>query len=986
MRSGKLPGRSPIGLPNISVRVNGFPIRAIVDSGSTINLISKDFARRLHLQPLPHSSISLKQANGQTTSDDRLLINLTIGTTTKRISTHVMSKLPHHFVIGIDTGHLFGLQINLRQNQVLRQTYNDSPPEICLIARSANPLHSLLNKYDKLFARTDFDVGRIPHAEHHIRLLPNQSPIALRPYRHSLADVIEIRRQISDLLNKKLIRVSKSPWAAPVTLAKKADGTKRLCNDFRRLNAITVDEREPIPIVQDVIDKLSTANIFSKLDMAWGYWQVAMNPESIEKTAFITPDGHFEWVVLPFGLKNAPPTFQQILRKVLGKLVNNGVVPYLDDIIVYTKTPEEHIRILEEVFRLLTKANIRLRREKCSFAVTEVEYLGFIVGKGKVRPSTKKTESVKRFPTPTSVKAIQRFVGLANYYRRFIPNFSRIAEPLTRLTRKDRVFEWNIEQQTAFDTLKDKLINPPVITIYRPDRPVILHTDASTVGIGSILMQPDEDGRNQVIAYYSRRLNCHEERYSASELECLAVVDSMEHFHVYVHGKHTDIYSDHSALQWLFNIKNPSNRLFRWSVRLSVYKYTIHHRSGRKHEAPDALSREPISLCISTEELLNEQQNIDTTGLRNITKRDGIIINKHRGVSRYVVPPSLTTRILKQFHENHNHPGIDKTQKLILSRYWWKNAVDDIAKHVRSCQTCQLVKPANQKPTGFLQPITTPDHPMNTWSIDTIIMGSVSNNTRAKNIQTIVDHHSRYIWAFATPKNTTATLVNILSQLFSVIGTPEKLISDNGPNLTAKPFRKFCSEHGVRHVMITPYHPQANGLCEKANGAILRGLRLAQLDRPALKWSTLLPDVVKNYNSIPHSATGFSPRFLQFGLPSDSSIDQTPVEEARIIATKRSNDIKANRKTKYDSTHKPSDFAPGDFVVRQRPDNDPKRNKLSPANTGPYIIIKKIGPETYRIGLQDNEHYFNTAHASQLKRFHPRDETINAGGVRQSDS
>ena len=844
-------------------------------------------------------------------------------------------------------------------------------------------LQSLLNDFKSVFASSKNDIGRINGTDHYIRLLDNSRPIYRRHYRHSIAELNEIRKQVSALLDKGLIRKSKSPWAFPVTLANKSDGTLRLCIDYRPLNAITIDEREPIPIVQDIIDKLAKAKVFSVLDMAWGYWHVPIHPESIDKTAFITPDGHYEWLVLPFGLKNAPATFQRIVREVLGELLDHGVIPYFDDIIVYSETIPEHLRLLYRVFLKLKQANVRLRYEKCRFGQPEVEYLGFVVSHGKQKPSPAKTSSVANYPTPTSVKAIQRFIGLANYYRRFVPNFSRIAEPLTRLTRKNTEFVWGPEQQSSFDSLQRALTTEPVIAIYDPSKPVVLYTDASKIGIGAVLMQKDQDNHNHVVAYFSRRLNQHEANYSASELEVLAVVDSLEHFHVYVHGRHTHIFSDHAALQWLFSLKKPTSRLYRWSVRLSVYTYTIHHRAGKLHQVPDALSRDPVALFSDIATIKQAQSKTDVSSIHKLTEQDGILYNSYRGIKRIFIPESLRPQLCQHFHDNHGHPGISKTIQLILAGYWWPNSTDEITQYVKSCKTCQLVKKSNQPTIGLTNPPPTPSLPMETWALDTIVMGSSANNTRAKYIQLIVDHHSRYVWAYATPKNTTATIINILTQLFTAVGKPQTLTTDNFKSFQAKQFRRFLSERNIRHIMCSPYHPQSNGICEKANDTIVRGLRLARFDQPNLKWSTLLSDVVNNYNRTPHSATGFAPKFLHFAESENET--STDINEARKLAKVRSDSFKDQRKHNFDERHKPSNFTPGDLVIRILPDNHPTKLKLSPAHTGPFVIREQLGPETYRISPEAGVSSVYTAHASQLRRFLPRVETHGVGGVRRTD-
>ena len=546
-------------------------------------------------------------------------------------------------------------------------------------------------------------------------------------------------------------------------------------------------------------------------------------------------------------------------------------------------------------------------------------------------------------------------------------------------------FQWTTEQDQAFNALKEALTQDPVIAIYEPNKPVILHTDASGIGIGAVLMQPDDNGHKRVVAYYSRRLNCHEEKYSTSEQEVLAVVEAMEHFHVYVHGKKTTIYTDHKALQWLFSIKQPKSRLFKWSVRLSIYDYTIHHKAGKLNQVPDALSRSPITLFVDIETIKQEQAKDDISSIRKLQTRDGLLINSFRGLRRIYVPRTLRPRILAHFHDNYSHPGIVKTSQLILSNYWWDNAQEDITHYVKSCKTCQMVKTSSRPAFGKQHPPPTPDQPMHTWAIDTIVMGSAAHGTKAKYIQLIIDHHSRYVWAFGTAKNTTPTIINLLSQLFSTVGHPRTLITDNFKSFTAKQFRSFLSGFSVKHILCSPYHPQSNGICEKANDTIVRKLRLAMFDYKKLKWVTLLPQVVHNYNSTPHSATGYCPRFLHFGTLSADSPERVDLREARTQAIERSDRFKAHRKQLHDNKHSASDLKDGDLVVRVLPHHHPTKTKTTGANTGPYVIRQKIGPETYRISPEDDGDTIFTSHASDLIRFLSRPESHDVGGMKCSD-
>ena len=357
-----------------------------------------------------------------------------------------------------------------------------------------------------------------------------------------------------------------------------------------------------------------------------------------------------------------------------------------------------------------------------------------------------------------------------------------------------------------------------------------------------------------------------------------------------------------------------------------------------------------------------------------------------------VLPAILIKQVLNHYHDEHGHPGIGKTYQLVNEKYWWPTALADIRQHITTCKTCQLVKVPNRRPLGKQQPIATPPGPFDTWAIDTIVMGSSARETKAKYIQLVIDHHSRYVWAYATPKNTSITIIGILRQIFHAAGKPRVIISDRGTNYTANEFKRYLASEGSRHQLTSPYHPQANGLCEKANHTIVNGIRMALLDQPRLKWSTHLASVVANYNRTPHSGTKHPPRYLQFGITSDGTTppDKSTLEAARISAAQHSNALKESRRLRHDETHSSSNFKLGDYVLRKTADNHPSLIKTSPANTGPYLVIRVLGPETYRIALlsEDGEAItkVSTSHASQLIQFHPRVETHKAGGVKDAST
>ena len=360
------------------------------------------------------------------------------------------------------------------------QVLDDNPliggqsPQSLTPSTVTKSLAKLINEFETLFAQSPTDVGKINVESHRIHLT-DDVPVALRPYRQSSQAIAETARQVKELLNAGLIRVSVSPYAAPTTLADKADCTKRLCCDYRGLNGKTIADKQPMPYIPDVIDKLQGCRFFTKLDMASGYWQVPIHPEDIHKTAFVTQNGHYEWLVLPFGLNNAPATFHRIVQRILGNLLNHGVYSYLDDVILYAKTQEEHDTLLREVFTRLKDHNVKLKRTKCMFSQPNVEFLGHIINNDQVRPIPSKVKSVLDFPDPKNVKELQQFLGLTGYFREYIPEYSTIAEPLPRLLRKCIGFEWGSAQQQAAQTLKQSLANDPVRVIFNPDSYRVAH-------------------------------------------------------------------------------------------------------------------------------------------------------------------------------------------------------------------------------------------------------------------------------------------------------------------------------------------------------------------------------------------------------------------------------------------------------------------------------------------------------------------------------
>ena len=453
----------------------------------------------------------------------------------------------------------------------------------------------LLCNFQDVFASSETDIGRTDKVRHKIST-GDHAPIKERPRRFPPKEQAEIDRQIKQLLDNGMIEASDSPWASNVVLVKKKDGSKRFCVDYRRLNNLTVKDAYPIPRIDDSLDALGGSRWFSTLDLASGYWQVELDEEAQEKSAFVVRGGLYRWKVMPFGLCGAPSTFERLMERVLAGLHWETLLVYLDDVIVYAKTVEDELNRLATVFQRLREAGLKLKAKKCHLFKESVLYLGHVVSGEGISTDPEKIRAVKEWPTPTTVKEVQSFLGLASYYRRFIARFSNIARPLHRLTEKGQQFVWSEECEAAFQVLKTRLIEAPILAYPDPEQEYILDTDASNEGIGAVLSQL-QGGRERVICYASRSLNKAERNYCTTRKELLAVVVFLKQFRQYIYGQKVTVRTDHGALRWLLNFRDIQGQMARWLQVIAEYDITIIHRAGRSHGNADSLSRKPCTDC-----------------------------------------------------------------------------------------------------------------------------------------------------------------------------------------------------------------------------------------------------------------------------------------------------------------------------------------------------------------------------------------------------
>lgn len=570
----------------------------------------------------------------------------------KYISTPCVSNIKP-YIEASESFQINSVNINETPNQSTYERVSKLVRRDHLNIEECESLDKIISNYSDIFYTEGDKLTFTNHTKHSIPTT-SEIPINTKTYRFPYVHQQEVKAQVDKMLNENIIRPSASPWSSPIwVVPKKKDASGkqkwRVVIDYRKLNDITIGDSYPLPNITDILDKLGHSIYFTTLDLASGFHQIELDPKDIPKTAFSTPYGHYEFLRMPFGLKNAPATFQRAMDSVLYGLQGERCFVYLDDIVIFASSLHEHEQKLTEVFERLRQHGLKIQPDKCEFLRKEVAYLGHIISNEGVKPNPEKVQAVQNFPIPKSCKDIKSFLGLAGYYRRFIINFSKLMKPLTSLLKKDVPFLWGESQQHAFDTCKEILTTAPILQYPDFSKEFVLTTDASVHAIGAILSQ-GEVGKDLPIAYASRTLNKSESNYSTIERELLAIVWAVKHFRPYLFGRKFKILTDHKPLTWLFSIKDPGSRLVRWRLKLEEYDYEIVYKAGKMNTNADALSRPPIMnsnvidfssdntispdppdyLQMNYEHFLSQDRTIDSPRLK--TSPDNLLDPRHKDV------------------------------------------------------------------------------------------------------------------------------------------------------------------------------------------------------------------------------------------------------------------------------------------------------------------------------------------------------------------
>ena len=807
----------------------------------------------------------------------------------------------------------------------------DSSDDASLSAR-AQPL---LMEYADVFQTLPKGLPPERGVDHKIELEPGHSPPSRPTYRLSPKEMDELNRQIQHLVEMGFIQPSKSPYGAPVLFVRKKDGTLRMCIDYRALNNYTVKNRYPLPRIDELLDRLHGATVFSKLALQSGYHQIRVAPEDVPKTAFRTRYGSFEFLVLPFGLTNAPATFQTLMHKVFGPYLDSFVLVYLDDVLIFSRNAEEHAAHLATVLRLLREHRLYAKLSKCAFFQREIDFLGHTVHANGLRIEHSKLCVVQEWPQPKNVHELRSFLGFANFFRRFVRHFAHKAAPLHELTKKDAPYVWTDQHRAAFEGLKSALTSAPVVVPPDPQRPYTVYTDASDAAIGAVLTQ-DRDRGPQPVAFESRKLSAAERNYPTHDKEMLAIAHALRTWRHYLEGVPFDVVTDHASLRYFQTQPDLSRRQARWMEQLSQFDFKISYIAGKANVVADALSRAPhapeprseggdsdaeaappatqfLGLCslrmlapitsvAGDPEFLagvKAAYAADPTALEVLKalregqgdryeERNGLLYCTVGGYPKLYVPndAALRERLLGEHHDTRiaGHLGVDKTLVYLSRNYFWPSMKRTVQQYVRSCEHCQRNKSGNRAPAGLLQPLPTPAGKWEQVTMDLIVQ--LPKTRRGYDaIVTFVDRLTKMVHFVPTTTSVDAPGLALIffTHVFKYHGLPKIIVSDRDPRFTSAFWSALWKLVGTKLSLSTAFHPQSDGQTERMHRTLEDMLRSYVSVRHD-DWDLHLAAAEFAYNNSRQASTGYSPFYLNYGFhprtPADIAAGNEPVQAA----------------------------------------------------------------------------------------------------------
>ncbi|KAF7783141.1 hypothetical protein Agabi119p4_2517 [Agaricus bisporus var. burnettii] len=752
--------------------------------------------------------------------------------------------------------------------------------------------------------------------DHAIELKEGFKPKKGKIYPLSPNEREEVQAFVKDQLRKGYIRPSKSPQTSPVFFVPKKDGKKRMVQDYRFLNDWTIKNNYPLPLISELIDTMGSKRLFSKIDLRWGYNNIRIKEGDEWKAAFTTFMGAFEPTVMFFGLTNSPATFQTMMNELFRDLVNTGkVAVFIDDILIGMDNEEEHDKVVEEVLQRLMDNDLFAKPEKCEWKRSEMGFLGCIIGRNGIKMEERKVKDVVEWPTPKCVKDVQRFLGLANYYRRFIEKFASIAKPLHALTKKDKKWSWGDEEEKAFGALKAKFTSHPILVAPELDKELKVESDASAYATGGELSMKCEDGKWRPVAYISKSMTETERNYDIHDREMLGIMRCLEEWRHFLEGaKHKfEIWTDHRNLEYFAKAQQLNRRQARWALYLSRFNFELKFRPGKTMGKADALSRRPDfeqgtkddnkdqtllkpeyfairameegHMLINAEEgeildeirkseakeddvvkAVEEMKRAKVKSLRGDEWRleEGLVLKE----GKVYVPrdETLRTKIIRLHHDTPiaGHGGQWKTVEMVTRNYWWPGVTKQVQKYVEGCDQCQRNKNRPTPPAGKLMPNPIPTKPWADVSVDFIV--KLPESQGMDSILVVCDRFSKMAHFIPTTETTSALGLAKLfrDHVWKLHGLPETVISDRGPQFAADFTKELNKMLGIDTRLSTAFHPQTDGQTERTNQELEQYLR-SFVDHRQTDWPDWLATAEFSYNNKEQSSTKETPFMVNVG-------------------------------------------------------------------------------------------------------------------------